>query len=102
MFAGELHKQKLLFAAGDCLALMTAFVVAVMLHDPARSTEQRLVSVDPLLVALSLSAVLTVFGVALLIANLKLKRSVAICALGTLISSIPAAIFTVSEFMGRS
>ncbi len=57
MFAGELQKQKLCFAAVDCLALMTAFATAVMLHDPANLTEQRLETVDPLLFGLSLCGI---------------------------------------------
>jgi hypothetical protein len=34
MFAGELQRQKALFAACDGLALLVAFAAALMLHDP--------------------------------------------------------------------
>src|SRR5579863_8816334 len=52
MFAGELQKQKALFAAFDCTALIAAFALAVWLRGPAGWMERRLTGVDPpLLVA---------------------------------------------------
>jgi FlaA1/EpsC-like NDP-sugar epimerase len=54
MFAGELQKQKALFAAVDCAALIAAFALALALHDPRYSTEHRLVHSDPLLLAIGM------------------------------------------------
>jgi exopolysaccharide biosynthesis polyprenyl glycosylphosphotransferase len=42
MFAGELRRQKALFAACDALALVGAFAIAVELHDPSGALEARL------------------------------------------------------------
>ena len=39
MFAGELRKQKALFAAADGLAVLTAFAAALRLHDPSDAIE---------------------------------------------------------------
>jgi len=47
MFAGELRKQKALFAAADAIALAAAFVGALTLYDPSRSIANRLVATDP-------------------------------------------------------
>ena len=47
MFAGELRKQKALFAASDCTALLGAFAIALYLHDPGRAMETRLLKADP-------------------------------------------------------
>jgi exopolysaccharide biosynthesis polyprenyl glycosylphosphotransferase len=47
MFAGELRKQKALFAAADAIALAAAFVGALALYDPSRSIANRLVATDP-------------------------------------------------------
>jgi exopolysaccharide biosynthesis polyprenyl glycosylphosphotransferase len=57
MFAGELQKQKALFAAVDCAALITAFATALALHDPRYSTEHRLAHSDPLLLAIGMVAI---------------------------------------------
>jgi exopolysaccharide biosynthesis polyprenyl glycosylphosphotransferase len=41
MLADELRKQKAIFAFGDALALMGAFVAALSLHDPSQAIEHR-------------------------------------------------------------
>jgi exopolysaccharide biosynthesis polyprenyl glycosylphosphotransferase len=46
MFAGELRKQKLFFAAVDGIALLNAFGAALAIHDPAHSQEIRLLGTD--------------------------------------------------------
>jgi exopolysaccharide biosynthesis polyprenyl glycosylphosphotransferase len=47
MFAGELQKQKAVFAAADVLALFIAFSAALMLHDPGGAMEVRLLRASP-------------------------------------------------------
>jgi exopolysaccharide biosynthesis polyprenyl glycosylphosphotransferase len=47
MFAGELRKQKGLFATGDALAVLGAFSVALWLHDPSDAMEHRLFNSGP-------------------------------------------------------
>ncbi|HLK88070.1 MAG TPA: exopolysaccharide biosynthesis polyprenyl glycosylphosphotransferase [Candidatus Binataceae bacterium] len=49
MFAGELQRQKALFAACDGLALLAAFAAALMLHDPSNSMHERLLANNPAL-----------------------------------------------------
>jgi len=46
MFAGELRKQKALFAAADGIALAAAFTGALALHDPSGAMESRLLGVS--------------------------------------------------------
>jgi len=62
MFAGELRKQKALFAAVDVVALLIAFGAALAIHDPEHSQEIRLLETDPRLLFLG-SAVLIVIWV---------------------------------------
>ena len=57
MFAGELQRQKALFAACDGLALLAAFAAALMLHDPSHAMEGRLLASDPALLCLNVLAV---------------------------------------------
>ncbi|MGH7913945.1 MAG: sugar transferase [Candidatus Binataceae bacterium] len=57
MFAGELQRQKALFAASDGVALIAAFAVALMLHDPSGAMEERLVRSNPALTCLDVLAV---------------------------------------------
>ncbi len=57
MFAGELQKQKVLFATGDTIALFAAFVVALSLYDPSGSQETRLLATDSSVVLLSAVAI---------------------------------------------
>lgn len=57
MFAGELQRQKALFAACDGLALLGAFAAALMLHDPSRAMEGRLLHSNPALLCLNVLAV---------------------------------------------
>lgn len=57
MFAGELQKQKALFAASDGVALIAAFATALMLHDPAGAMEDRLLDNNPALLCVSVFAV---------------------------------------------
>src|SRR5215467_8259983 len=47
MFAGELHKQKALFAAADGVALAAAFVGALAAYDPSNSLANRLLDTQP-------------------------------------------------------
>jgi exopolysaccharide biosynthesis polyprenyl glycosylphosphotransferase len=47
MFAGELRKQKAVFAAADAIALAAAFVGALALYDPSSALEHRLAATDP-------------------------------------------------------
>jgi exopolysaccharide biosynthesis polyprenyl glycosylphosphotransferase len=51
MFAGELQKQKALFAAVDGVALGAAFVGALAIYDPANSLANRLRDTDPSLLS---------------------------------------------------
>jgi exopolysaccharide biosynthesis polyprenyl glycosylphosphotransferase len=57
MFAGELQRQKALFAACDGLALIAAFAAALMLHDPSGAMEGRLLQSNPALLCLDVLAV---------------------------------------------
>jgi len=57
MFAGELQRQKALFAACDGAALLAAFAAALMLHDPSGAMEERLLHRNPALLCLSVLAV---------------------------------------------
>ncbi len=57
MFAGELRKQKMLFAAADGVALFGAFVGAISLHDPSGAMQTRLLEADPTLLCLAVLAV---------------------------------------------
>src|SRR5260370_18107833 len=52
MFAGELQKQKAVFAAADSVALLAAFSGSLYLHDPSGAMEARIVQANrPLLFA---------------------------------------------------
>ncbi len=57
VFTSEIQRQKLLFASADCVALMAAFGMAMALHDPSSSTEQRLASANPTVVLPCLVAI---------------------------------------------
>src|SRR6185437_9275681 len=57
MFAGELQRQKVLFAACDGAALIAAFAAALMLHDPSGAMEERLLLGNPVLLCLCVLAV---------------------------------------------
>lgn len=57
MFAGELQRQKALFAASDAVALLGAFAAALMLHDPSGAMEGRLLDGNPALLCLNVLAV---------------------------------------------
>jgi len=57
MFAGELQRQKALFAACDGLALLVAFAAALILHDPSHAMEGRLLQNNPALLCLIVFAV---------------------------------------------
>jgi exopolysaccharide biosynthesis polyprenyl glycosylphosphotransferase len=52
MFAGELQKQKALFAAADGLALAVAFVGALAIYDPASTLVNRMLSTEAWLLCL--------------------------------------------------
>src|SRR5260370_3235913 len=56
MFAGELQKQKAVFAAADSVALLAAFSGSLYLHDPSGAMEARIVQANrPLLFASALA-----------------------------------------------
>jgi exopolysaccharide biosynthesis polyprenyl glycosylphosphotransferase len=57
MFAGELQRQKALFATCDGLALMAAFATALMLHDPSGAMEGRLLRGNPALLCINVLAI---------------------------------------------
>jgi exopolysaccharide biosynthesis polyprenyl glycosylphosphotransferase len=57
MFAGELQRQKALFAVCDGAALLAAFGAALMLHDPSGAMEGRLAAIDPALLSVNVLAV---------------------------------------------
>lgn len=57
MHGGDFQRQKVLFAIVDCAALVTAFVVALLVHDPRKSAEQEIGAVNPLWLALVMIAV---------------------------------------------
>ncbi len=59
MFAGELRKQKVLFAISDTIALFLAFATALSLHDPAGGMHARLFAAGP---AVMLTAFLALAG----------------------------------------
>jgi exopolysaccharide biosynthesis polyprenyl glycosylphosphotransferase len=61
MFAGELRKQKALFAAVDALALLGAFGAALAIHDPSHAQEVRLLEVDPRWLLLGVAAVVAIW-----------------------------------------
>lgn len=52
MFAGELQKQKVLFAAVDGVALACAFVGALAIYDPASALVHRMLATRPLVLCL--------------------------------------------------
>src|SRR5260370_35406694 len=56
MFAGELQKQKAVFAAADSVALLAAFSGSLYLHDPSGAMEARILQANrPLLFASALA-----------------------------------------------
>src|SRR5260370_38417701 len=56
MFAGELQKQKAVFAAADSVALLAAFSGSLYLHDPSGAMEARIIQANrPLLFASALA-----------------------------------------------
>jgi exopolysaccharide biosynthesis polyprenyl glycosylphosphotransferase len=57
MFAGELQRQKALFAACDGVALLGTFTAALMLHDPSGAMEGRLLQGNPALLCLNVLAI---------------------------------------------
>jgi exopolysaccharide biosynthesis polyprenyl glycosylphosphotransferase len=61
MFAGELRKQKAFFAAVDGVALLSAFGVALAIHDPQHAQETRLLGTDARLLLLAASALVAVW-----------------------------------------
>lgn len=61
MFAGELRKQKALFAAVDCAALAAAFAAALAIHDPAHAQEWRLLHADSRLLVLGVAVVVGIW-----------------------------------------
>jgi exopolysaccharide biosynthesis polyprenyl glycosylphosphotransferase len=61
MFAGELRKQKALFAAVDAIALLAAFGAALAVHDPAHSQELRLLEIDTRWLFLGVAVVVAIW-----------------------------------------
>jgi exopolysaccharide biosynthesis polyprenyl glycosylphosphotransferase len=58
MLADELRKQKAIFACGDALALLSAFVAALNLHDPSQAIEHRFLEQGPAIDVLGVGAVI--------------------------------------------
>ncbi|HUA33205.1 MAG TPA: sugar transferase [Candidatus Binataceae bacterium] len=65
MLSGELRKQKLLFAFGDAIALLTVFAMALRLHDPSHSIAKRFSEAGTAIEFLGVSAVLALWLVTL-------------------------------------
>lgn len=61
MFSGELRKQKLLFAVGDAIALLTVFTMALRLHDPSHSIARRFSDAGAAIECVSVCAVLALW-----------------------------------------
>ena len=57
MFAGELRKQKAFFAAVDGIALVNAFWLALAIHDPAHSQQNRLLGVETSVLFIGVAAI---------------------------------------------
>ncbi|HJU11355.1 MAG TPA: exopolysaccharide biosynthesis polyprenyl glycosylphosphotransferase [Candidatus Binataceae bacterium] len=54
MFAGELQKQKAVFASADGIALAAAFVGALAAHDPSNALAHRLLATNPWVLCIGL------------------------------------------------
>jgi exopolysaccharide biosynthesis polyprenyl glycosylphosphotransferase len=54
MFAGELRKQKAIFAAADAFALAAAFAGALALYDPSSALAHRLLDTEPWVLCLGM------------------------------------------------
>lgn len=65
MFAGELQKQKALFAALDCATLATASAAALAIHDPTHAQEWRLLNADSRLLMLGVAVAVGIWIVVL-------------------------------------
>ncbi len=63
MFAGELQKQKALFAATDGLALAVAFVGALAIYDPSNSLANRLLDTEPAVLCIGVVLMVAVWVV---------------------------------------
>ncbi len=61
MLADELRKQKAIFACGDMLALLAAFVAALSLHDPSQAIEHRFLEQGPAIDALGVGSVIVLW-----------------------------------------
>jgi exopolysaccharide biosynthesis polyprenyl glycosylphosphotransferase len=61
MLADELRKQKAIFACGDALALLGAFVAALNLHDPSQAIEHRFLEQGPAIDVLGVGAVIVLW-----------------------------------------
>jgi exopolysaccharide biosynthesis polyprenyl glycosylphosphotransferase len=61
MLADELRKQKAIFACGDALALMGAFVAALSLHDPSQAIEHRFLEQGPAIDVVGVGAVIVLW-----------------------------------------
>ncbi|HLX37153.1 MAG TPA: sugar transferase [Candidatus Binataceae bacterium] len=57
MFAGELRKQKIVFAVVDGIALLNAIGAALAIHDPSHAQENRLLGTDGRLLFIGVVAV---------------------------------------------
>jgi exopolysaccharide biosynthesis polyprenyl glycosylphosphotransferase len=75
MFAGELQKQKALFAASDCAALFGAFTIALYIHDPSGAMENRLREAAPSLLGIGALLIVSFWIVVFWASDLYRKRN---------------------------
>lgn len=101
MFAGELQRQKALFAACDGAALLAAFAAALMLHDPSGAMEGRLVRTNPALLCLNVLAVVCLWMLVFRACDLYRMRNGGLKELGGVVRgcSIAALLTVVVGFL---
>jgi exopolysaccharide biosynthesis polyprenyl glycosylphosphotransferase len=61
MLAGELRKQKAIFAIGDAIALLISWLCALRLHDPSDTIQLRFLASGPAIQLLSVGATLALW-----------------------------------------
>ena len=103
MFAGELQRQKALFAACDGVALLAAFAAALMLHDPSGAMETRLLRGNPALLGLGVIAVVFLWVLVFRACDLYRMRNGGLQELGSIVRGCSyAALLTVAVgFLGH-
>lgn len=103
MFAGELQRQKALFAAVDGGALLTAFAMALMLHDPSGAMEGRLLEANPALLAINVLALVFMWGMVFRACDLYRMRNGGLRELGQIVRgcSIAAVLTVLAGFLAH-